>query len=228
MDKTTHAKQHPTLKPKKQLQDNWTLIEKYQSTTFQSAANYSEDTHTLPCFSTLAAFAALWKHTTYSNPSELFFDLQRNRIRKITCENGDQKTVDGLYLFKNGIQPKWEDPANEEGSSLIVEFTRPTKEEVDTIWRDVVFSLIGGTFPHSECVNGLRMLDRLKKHKVVKFEVWVSVGVKKWKKGSGEYEMMSGKIDDIIGHFHRLFNVTVPMSVHTVSTKDHFVANKNK
>ena len=211
------------------LTDSWSLIEKYQTTVYQSAANYSEDTETVFSFSTLDEFAQLWKHTSYAQPSSLFFDFHKKRIRKVEInESGETKTVDALYLFKNGIQPKWEDPANAEGSSLIVELNGIQQEEIDQIWQDIVFSLIGSTFPNYENVNGLRMMDRQKKHGNVKFEIWVSIGLKKWKKDSSEYNLTNDKLEDIIAHFHSLFNKTVPTSIHMISTKDHLVANKNK
>ena len=211
------------------LVDSWNLIEKYQTTSYQSAANYTEDTDTVYSFSSLNEFAQLWKHTSYANPSSLFFDLHRRRIRKIEFNNeGELKTVDALYLFKNDIQPKWEDPANSEGSSLIVELKHIKAEQTDEIWKDIVFSLIGSTFPHCENVNGIRLMDRQKKHELVKFEIWISIGLKKWKSGTSEYELINNKIEDIIAHFHSLFNKTVPTSIHMISTKDHLVANKNK
>ena len=131
-------------------------------------------------------------------------------------------------LFKDDIQAKWEDPANAEGCSLIVEFEGPEKNEIDQIWANLVFAMIGCCFPHSEYVNGMRMLDRLKKHRVVKFELWLSVGLKKWKAGSEQYKTNEKAIDSIITHFHKLFNSVIKASVHTISTKDHFVANKSK
>ena len=213
-----------------ELASDWRLIERYQSTSRQNSANYSEDTTNIFTFNTLGQFSLLWKNTSYATPSSIFFDFQNQRIRKVVLSEEEelQKTVDGLLLFRDGILAKWEDPENAEGCSLIAEFREPSKREIDAIWTNLVFALIGGSFPHRECVNGMRMLDRLKRHRVVKFEVWLSVGLKKWKNNSEQYRVNEEKINNIINHFHSLFNPIVPLSVHTITTNDHFVANKNK
>lgn len=213
-----------------ELASDWRLIERYQSTSRQHSGNYSEDTTNIFSFNNLPAFCQLWKHTSYSKPSSLFFDHDNQKIRKVVLseEEGLVKTVDGLLLFRDGILAKWEDPENAEGCSLIAEFKEPTKGNIDGIWTNLVFALIGGAFPHAENVNGMRMLDRLKRHRVVKFEIWLKVGLKKWKPKSEEYKRNEKMIDEIIDHFHGLFNPIVPMSVHMISTNDHFVANKSK
>lgn len=46
-------------------------------------------------------------------------------------------------FFKNGIEPKWEDPKNEFGGSLIIELTEMTQEILDGIWKGLTFRLIG-------------------------------------------------------------------------------------
>jgi hypothetical protein len=210
-------------KAERKLASNWRLIEKYQATSYQSSGNYSDNTDDVYVVSSLADLAMLWKNTSYSQPSSLFFDFQNQKIRSIELE-GENKMVDGLLLFKDDIKPKWEDPANAAGSSFVIEFSAPSKQEMDTIWESLVFAMLGNCFPHSECVNGLRMLDRLKKHKVIKFEIWVSIGLKKWKNDKETVEENSKKIDTIIEHFHKIINEVIKVSIHFISTNDHFVS----
>ena len=58
----------------------WCLWEKYQSTQFQTRDNYSENLQIIYEFGTLEEFAVLWRHTPYSSPSRLFFDVLNNHV----------------------------------------------------------------------------------------------------------------------------------------------------
>ena len=51
------------------------------------------------------------------------------------------------------------------------------------IWRDLVFALAGNTFPFTDHVCGIRLIDRLKKFNVIKIELWIDAGTGKFKKG---------------------------------------------
>ena len=83
-------------------------------------------------------------------------------------------------MFKKNIDPKWEDPKNEIGGSLSFQLDDPQNDqEIDGVWRELVFSIIGHSLPHAEHINGIRFLDRLKKHKHIKIEVWLDVGLAK-------------------------------------------------
>ena len=84
-------------------------------------------------------------------------------------------------LFKKNVLPKWEDPQNTEGGSLMIQLDHLSENDIDQIWKDVVFSLVGGSFPHIENITGMRFMDRLKKFNQVKLELWLNVGLAKWK-----------------------------------------------
>ena len=53
-------------------------------------------------------------------------------------------------LFKEGVEPKWEDPQNVEGGSLIVELDNLTEEELNEVWKNMLFSLIGNSFEYAD------------------------------------------------------------------------------
>ena len=222
MDKNPYGKSDGH-KAKGKLANKWRLIEKYQASSYQGQGSYSDNTDDVYIISSLADLAMLWKNTSYSHPSSLLFDFQNQKIRSIDV-NGEKKMVDGILFFKDDIKPKWEDPANAAGSSFVIEFSAPSKLEMDSIWESLVFAMVGNCFPHSECVNGLRMLDRLKKHKLVKFEIWVSVGLKKWRNEKEIIAENQKKIDDIIQHFHKIINEVIKVSIHFIHTNDHFVS----
>lgn len=47
-----------------------------------------------------------------------------------------------MHLFKDGIQPKWEDPKCEKGGSWTIPCSR-SKEHLDNVWLHTVLALIG-------------------------------------------------------------------------------------
>lgn len=104
-------------------------------------------------------------------------------------EIGDEeKVIECLMLFRKGIEPKWEDPSNESGGSFIVELKDLASSDIDLVWKYLVFQLIGNTFPYTDLVTGFRLLDRMKKHNLLKLELWTKVGLAKHKVGSEEYD----------------------------------------
>lgn len=62
-------------------------------------------------------------------------------------------------IFKKGIRPEWEDPANKEGGKWVV--TLPIEdnmeEEVDKAWLSLLLQVLGGAFPKTErdMINGM-------------------------------------------------------------------------
>ena len=109
-------------------------------------------------------------------------------------------------VFKDDIQPKWEDPKNQYGGSIIIELKDIPAEEIDLIWKHVVFGIIGNSLKFSEFINGCRLLDRLKKHHMVKFEVWISKGFGLLKKGDPEREKNIEIKESILDQIHQIVN----------------------
>lgn len=205
----------------------WCLWEKYQSTQYQTRDNYTENLQIIYEIETLDDFAKLWKYTTYSRPSQLFFDVTRNVSKRFSISpDQDDIVTESLLLFRKGVNPEWEDPSNKDGSSLQVEFRDATPNEIDSLWKSLVFGIVGNSFPHSERVMGLRVLDRLKKHQMLKCEIWTSVPFKNASKSKAENEANEKMQEDITKYFHKLCNDTMNFSIHTIIVKDHNVANK--
>eukprot|EP00474_Spongospora_subterranea_P008598 CRZ09056.1 hypothetical protein [Spongospora subterranea] len=57
------------------------------------------------------------------------------------------------HLFRQGIQPAWEDPANAKGGRWKVEIKTPA--EFDNLWRLMTAAIVGENFDHSEHVCGV-------------------------------------------------------------------------
>jgi len=64
-----------------------------------------------------------------------------------------------FLIFKKGIRPEWEDPANKQGGKWVV--TLPIEddmeEEVDSAWLQLLLHVIGGLFEKSQrdMINGM-------------------------------------------------------------------------
>lgn len=211
----------------RKLIDNWCIWERYQTTYMQNKANYLDSNKIIYNFSSLGEFGMFWKNTNYNECTSVFFDAETKKTRKLKLENGEEKVVECMMLFKKGIEPKWEDPKNKLGGSLIVELADIPNKELDSIWKDLIFSLIGNTFPFSECVNGFRLLDRIKKLNLVKLELWITTGLSFFSdKTDKQYLDNKNKKDLITKALKELICRTTTISEYSIIFKDHYTVNK--
>jgi hypothetical protein len=54
---------------------------------------------------------------------------------------GKTRKVNSIEFFKMGIEPRWEDPKNEEGGRLV--FQVPKSEKSNEIYQGFIFYLMG-------------------------------------------------------------------------------------
>ncbi|KAK1937306.1 putative translation initiation factor E4 [Babesia divergens] len=91
------------------------------------------------------------------------------------CVDGTEHFVDAIMLFRQDIQPMWEDPLNQDGGHFDYRF-RPndvTQLTVDEYWNNIVLGLVGSSIPQGEFINGVRLVDKLaSKYPVIRIEVW--------------------------------------------------------
>lgn len=74
--------------------------------------------------------------------------------------------VGGNYhLFKDGIMPAWEDPANENGGKWVLELPR-TDNSLNKVWMYTVLAMIGENFPDSNEICGAVVSLRPKKNRL--------------------------------------------------------------
>ena len=82
-----------------------------------------------------------------------------------------------FLIFKKGIRPEWEDPANKNGGKWVV--TMPIEdameEECENAWLNLLLHLIGGLFEyeHRKVINGVVFSIR---DKHLRLSLWCSVG----------------------------------------------------
>jgi len=134
--------------PKHPLQNDWTLWYFKNDRQKSWELNLKE----VITFSTVEDFWALYNH-----------------IEKVShLGNGCDYS-----LFKKGIQPAWEDPANEKGGRWIFTVAKQfSKQSLDTFWLEVLMCLVGESFgENGVIVNGAVVNIRPKADKI---SVWLS------------------------------------------------------
>lgn len=149
------------------LQHVWHIWEQVQQDNKQK--DYSANTRDLASFDTVQKFWQLWSYMP--QPSEL---LDHKRMVR-EDENGVTHVVDALMIFKEGIQPMWEDPVNLEGGHFEYRL-RPTCSggQIDEYWNNLVLGLVGGTIEGVEHITGVRLVDKLSQGRngCIRIEVW--------------------------------------------------------
>ena len=212
---------------KRQLGSPWTVWEKPQAEGVRNNENYQEGLFEVFTFDSLPEFALFWKSTPYSSISRFFYDYESRELKRCRLPSGEECTIEGLLVFRKGIHPKWEDPKNCMGCSLVVEIPGLTPRELDGIWSDLVTGLVGEQFDHSSHVNGLRMLDRLRKSEIVKIELWLSVGPQKLRLPPEVLESNRAIFDAIFKNFLHLLRKYWPaISENHIVYNDHYRANR--
>ena len=85
------------------------------------------------------------------------------------------KVVEAFSVFKKGIRPEWEDPANRSGAELVCRKTM-NLEIVDVYWENLVLALIGEVMDDADDICGGRIVDKSKRgsnRTMVKIELWL-------------------------------------------------------
>jgi len=81
--------------------------------------------------------------------------------------------IDCFMFFREGITPEWEDAKNAKGGHFLYQIKRPTRKEINDLWYNIIYELIGETWDGSEHICGLRILNKIKGEMFVKIELWV-------------------------------------------------------
>jgi hypothetical protein len=97
--------------------------------------------------------------------SEVFYDGQSKK-------EVDGRIINGFCLFKKGIKPEWEDPANSVGSELTCRSVR-TFDAADVFWENLVLGTIGETIDEGDEICGCRIVNKTSGKLSIKIEVWL-------------------------------------------------------
>lgn len=89
---------------------------------------------------------------------------------------GVEKRITTLSLFKSGIAPAFEDPANKEGADIQIRIENLNDMELlNQKWKDMVIALVSGEFPNTDKVTGIRIVDKSRAgSEQMRFEIWLS------------------------------------------------------
>ena len=89
-----------------------------------------------------------------------------------------------------------------------------------------MFSMIGQSFRHSEHINGIRLLDRLKKFETVKVEIWLKEGSKGCKHSREQKETIDNIISEIEDFVVDLCSKATEITKDHIVLNDHFIKKK--
>eukprot|EP00493_Phyllostaurus_siculus_P018625 UN18919 len=79
-------------------------------------------------------------------------------------------------VFREGIKPEWEDPANASGGHFQFQLKDILGGGlIDEYWNNIVLGIVGGTIEPAEMITGARLVDkRQQRNSFVRVEVWFS------------------------------------------------------
>ena len=107
-------------------------------------------------FDTVEGFWRYFHHIP--PPSEVFYD---GRAKKRVGSPPNERTIEAFSLFKKGVRPAWEDPANKLGGEWFLRKSLRA-DEVDEYWRNLVLGLVGETIEGDpgDMITGARVVDK--------------------------------------------------------------------
>lgn len=130
-----------------ELKSNWSIWEHQRKT----GNNYDKNSCCIGTFSTVKNF---WKYyNNYPKPSEIFY-LGRSK----PYLKNPEREIASLSLFREGIEPKWEDLRNKNGGEFALRKFKKV-EDIDKFWELLSIYCIGELFPESNHVTGIRIVD---------------------------------------------------------------------
>lgn len=76
---------------------------------------------------------------------EDFWGVYNNLVKASQLSQGGN-----FHLFKEGVKPMWEDPANKEGGKWQILLPNSQKQELDSMWLNTVLACIGEIFDNGD------------------------------------------------------------------------------
>eukprot|EP00747_Dinoflagellata_sp_TGD_P220572 gnl/TRDRNA2_/TRDRNA2_92532_c1_seq1.p1 gnl/TRDRNA2_/TRDRNA2_92532_c1~~gnl/TRDRNA2_/TRDRNA2_92532_c1_seq1.p1 ORF type:complete len:230 (+),score=53.96 gnl/TRDRNA2_/TRDRNA2_92532_c1_seq1:89-778(+) len=164
-DETPEAEE--ALREPMPLQYTWVLWE--QVVADGKTITYADATRKVTSFKTAQEFWSVWNGIP--QPSEL---LEQKRIMR-EQSNGQQVPIDAIMIFREGISPEWEHPANAQGGHFQIQL-KPNVGggQIDEYFNNIVLGMIGGTIEPADMITGIRLVDKLssKGANAIRIELW--------------------------------------------------------
>jgi len=149
--------------------DTWVLWEQVVPNE-SNKAKYADNTRKVTKITTLQDFWAIYNGIP--QPSEL---LEQKQIMR-EQPNGTSVAIDAIMIFKEGIAPEWEHPANASGGHFQIAL-KPNVGggQIDEFWNNLVLAMVGGTLEPRDIITGIRLVDKLSGNKMasaLRIELW--------------------------------------------------------
>ena len=161
---------------------NWTIWEQYES---KYGEDYKKSMAKVAWFGDAVTFWQIWNKIPHADPTNFFsYNVEGKKYANHYEINGFEQRVTTLSMFKTDILPQWEDPANKLGGDFNMK-VNCDREKTKDIWNNLVLDIVSGTFPHSERLTGIRLVDKVK---FLKIEAWVDYAHKDDFEGSKDQE----------------------------------------
>ena len=162
-----------------ELQTGWSFWENYRPAIKEQnqTKSFSENLSEIFQFDNLNKFAQFWNGMPYDCASNLIY-FPANETEKKIRKNDRDLIIEGLNLFRKGVRPEWEDPANQKGYHFQCELdVQPHTYDLvsrtyDDLWKLFVFSLIGEECEASEEITGMRQLYKQGRF-ILRVEIWI-------------------------------------------------------
>ena len=153
------------------LSTTWKLYDHEKS----GSDDYDKSTRYIGSFNDAITF---WQYfNNIPTPSKLFYQI--NTGKPYYQLKDSKREISSISLFRNDIQPKWEDPVNKLGGEISIKkfYKRQTTpiKYLDTLWESLVLNCIGENFQYSEEITGIRVVDSSVNNKpLYRIELWFS------------------------------------------------------
>ena len=146
------------------LQRKWSIWEQWElsTDTLQSSENQGK----VGEFDNLHEFWQHWNYLPHGNPLMLF-ENPETKVKLII--ESINHSIEAVSLLESGIDSSTDLNLPKPSSMFCFEIDSLEFGKTKEAWDRVVFSLIGETFPYSEEIDGVRVVD---KKKSCRFEVW--------------------------------------------------------
>ena len=154
------------------LNTTWKLYDHQKS----GSDDYDKNTRYIGSFSDVVTFWQYFNHIP--PPSKLFYQVNTGKPY-YQLDKDVKREISSISLFRNNIQPKWEDPINKMGGEInLKNFFKKQIQPIlylDELWENLVLSCIGEIFEFSEEVTGIRVVDSSIPNKpLYRIEMWFS------------------------------------------------------
>jgi translation initiation factor 4E len=153
-----------------ELYDSWTIYDHDKS-----VSSYEKSIRKLGIFKSVGQ---LNYFKELLRPSLYFYNKDVGKPY-LSLNNGTSREVSAISIFKNEIEPKWEDPLNKNGGEFSIrKFIKTSKdslEVMDEFWNSLLLFVLSGSSKVSESITGIRVVDSsIPGRPLYRIEIWFS------------------------------------------------------